>query len=318
MPHSARPFSLALGIAGALFVGGAALAQEQAAPAEPPSVSGEVPAGASEVIARLGDREITAMDVAIAAEDLAQTLQQLPAEQRDSYLLTYVADLERIAKAARETGIEDEEEFQRRLRYVTDRTLMEAYLGMVGDEAATDEAARDLYEQEIGQAEPQQELHARHILVPTEEEANQIKQQIDEGGDFAALAAEHSKDPGSGQNGGDLGFFTPDQMVPEFAQKAQELEPGEVSDPVQTQFGWHVIKLEDRRDQEKPDFEQVEEQLKSALARQAQRDLIMSLREGSQIEVVGQDGADPANAETDAAPEGDAASENASGAGGSQ
>lgn len=307
-----RQLTIALGLAGALVVGPAAFAQDSAAPAQ------QAQAGAQdggEVIARLGDREFTSADIAVAAEDLAETLQQLPADQREAYLLTYLADLERIADAARAASVQDDPAFKSRLQYMQDRTLMETYLQQVGEQAATDAAAQALYQENIGGTEPQQEVKARHILVPSEEEAQTLKQQLDDGADFAKLAEENSKDPGSSPQGGDLGYFTQDQMVPEFSETAFALEPGAVSDPVESQFGWHIIKVEDKRDKEKPSFEQVEGQLKQVLARQAQRDLIMSLREENKIELLGQDGSDLATdaeegaAAPEAPAEGEAAGE---------
>ncbi len=304
MSHSSRPFTVALGLAGALLLSTAGHAQDSGnAASQQPAAAQEQDKGAdaqSDVVATLGDRKFTNADVAIAAEDLSDTLQQLPADQREAYLLTYLADLQRIADAARKANVQDDPGFKQRMQYMRDRTLMEAYLQQVGEQAATDEAAHKLYDEKIASAEPQQEVRASHILVPTEEEAKKLKKQLDEGADFAELAKENSKDPGSAPKGGDLGYFTADQMVPEFSDKAFALEPGQVSDPVQSQFGWHIIKLQDKREKEKPSYDDVEAQLKSTLARQAQRDVIMALREKSQLQVVGQDGSDLAGEGQDA------------------
>ena len=105
-------------------------------------------------------------------------------------------------------------------------------------------------------------MRARHILVETEDEAKAILDQLKGGADFATLAKEKSKDPGAAE-GGDLGYFTKDQMVPEFAEVAFKMYPGQLSDPVKTQFGWHVIKLEDKRTKQPPEFDKVKDQIEA-------------------------------------------------------
>jgi peptidyl-prolyl cis-trans isomerase C len=129
----------------------------------------------------------------------------------------------------------------------------------------------------------QDEVHARHILVESEDEAKAIVDLLKAGGDFAALAKERSKDPGAAE-GGDLGYFTKDQMVPEFAEVAFKMFPGQVSNPVKTQFGWHVIKLEDKRTKQPPEFGKVRDQIESFLSRKAQTEFVSKLRQSAKIE----------------------------------
>src|SRR4029077_20899689 len=129
----------------------------------------------------------------------------------------------------------------------------------------------------------EEEVHARHILVPTEDEAKAILAQLKGGTDFATLAKEKSKDPGSAE-GGDLGYFGKEQMVPEFAEVAFKLEKGQVSDPVKTQFGWHIIKVEDKRTKPVPEFDKVKEQVETYVVRKAQADYIHKLQESAKIE----------------------------------
>jgi peptidyl-prolyl cis-trans isomerase C len=126
-------------------------------------------------------------------------------------------------------------------------------------------------------------VHARHILVPTEEEAKKIEDQLKKGADFAELAKKESKDPGA-SDGGDLGFFTKEQMVPEFSKVAFELEPGKISDPVKTQFGWHIIKVEEKRARKAPDFDQVKPQIEQYVTRKAQAEYVAKLRETAKVE----------------------------------
>jgi peptidyl-prolyl cis-trans isomerase C len=147
----------------------------------------------------------------------------------------------------------------------------------------TDDSMHKIYDEAIKQTPNEEEVHARHILVPTEGEAKDIEAQLKKGGDFAALAKEKSKDPGAA-DGGDLGYFTKEQMVPEFAEAAFKLEKGQTSDPVKTQFGWHIIKLEDKRIKPTPTFDQVKGQLQSYVARRAQAELVDKLRKTATIE----------------------------------
>ena len=129
----------------------------------------------------------------------------------------------------------------------------------------------------------EEEVHARHILVATEDEAKAVLAQLKGGADFATLAKEKSKDPG-GAEGGDLGYFTKDQMVPEFAEVAFKLDKGQISDPVKTQFGWHIIKVEDKRIKPRPTFEQVKPQIENYVAHRAQAQLVENLRKNATIE----------------------------------
>ena len=122
---------------------------------------------------------------------------------------------------------------------------MEQLLASVGKAATTEEAEKKAYDDAAKAEPPQQEIHARHILLPTEEEAKKALAQVKGGEDFAKVATELSKDPSG--NGGDLGWFTKDRMVPEFSDAAFKLKEGEISEPVKTQFGWHIIKIEGTR-----------------------------------------------------------------------
>jgi peptidyl-prolyl cis-trans isomerase C len=132
-----------------------------------------------------------------------------------------------------------------------------------------------------------EEVRARHILVEKEDDAKTIVADIKKGADFAEVAKKKSIEPGAAESGGDLGYFTKDQMVPEFADAAFKLDKGKVSDPVKSQFGWHVIKVEDKRKKPPPTFEQVQDQLQSFVARKAQTDLVTRLRTAAKIERVG-------------------------------
>ena len=130
-------------------------------------------------------------------------------------------------------------------------------------------------------------MHARHILVDNEDDAKKIAARIKGGEDFAKVAAEASKDPGSKAEGGDLGWFTKERMVAPFAEAAFKLNAGQVSDPIKTQFGWHVIKVEEKRVKPVPTFAEMKEQVEQYITRKTQQDLILKLRESAKVERTG-------------------------------
>jgi peptidyl-prolyl cis-trans isomerase C len=142
---------------------------------------------------------------------------------------------------------------------------------------------KKVYEDASKQISGEQEVHARHILVETEDEAKAVAEELKKGADFAELAKKKSKDPGA-SDGGDLGFFTKDQMVPEFSTVAFALEPGKISDPVKSQFGWHIIKVEEKRNRKAPEFDQVKSQIETYVTRKAQADYVAKLRESAKVE----------------------------------
>jgi peptidyl-prolyl cis-trans isomerase C len=142
---------------------------------------------------------------------------------------------------------------------------------------------KKVYEDASKQITGEQEVHARHILVETEDEAKAVADELKKGADFADLAKKKSKDPGA-SDGGDLGFFTKEQMVPEFSSVAFALEPGKISDPVKSQFGWHIIKVEEKRNRKAPEFEQVKGQIETYVTRKAQAEYVAKLREAAKVE----------------------------------
>ncbi|MGP0089421.1 MAG: peptidylprolyl isomerase [Xanthobacteraceae bacterium] len=238
------------------------------------------------VVAKVNGVEIHQSDVDVAEEEMAEQLAQLPAEARRDYLITYLADMLLVDKAADDQKLAQGVEFQRRLTFARNRLLMDTLMQSVGKDAVTDAALHKVYDEAAKQIGDEQEVHARHILVETEADAKAVLVELKKGTDFAALAKQKSKDPGAA-DGGDLGYFTKDQMVPEFAEVAFKLNKGQTSDPVKTQFGWHIIKVEDKRKREVPSFEQVKPQLESYLVRKAQADYVSKLRDGAKIERIG-------------------------------
>lgn len=268
----------------------APLAAQTPAPATPPATTppaAALPTPADGVLARVHGVEIRQADLDAAEEDIGgqQTAQMSP-EQKREYLLSFVIDLTLAARAAEQRRIQDGPDFARRLTYYRNKLLVETLLNNETRERVTEEAMRKIYDEQRARITPEDEVRARHILVETEEEAKALIAQIRGGGDFEALAREKSKDPGGQRNGGDLGFFTKGQMVTEFAEAAFAMQPGQLSEaPVKSQFGWHIIKVEERRQRPIPTFEQVRGQIEDFLTRRAQADLVQRLRSEAASEV---------------------------------
>ncbi len=240
---------------------------------------------ADALVAMVGDEPITEADLAFAAEDMAQDLSQMPPEERRAFLVRILIDMKVMSGAAREAGMDQTEIFAQRQKYLEERALRRAYFNEAIAGAVTEEAARAEYDAFVQQFEPQDEVRASHILVETEEEANQIKAELDGGADFAELAKEHSIDPGAA-NGGDLGFFGQGMMVKPFEDAAFALaNPGDVSAPVQSQFGWHIIKLEEKRQSAPPSFEQVAPQIQNQLLMRSFTEKVDELMAGVEIKI---------------------------------
>jgi peptidyl-prolyl cis-trans isomerase C len=165
-----------------------------------------------------------------------------------------------------------------------EKVLLDEYIAVETKKQVTLDAMKKLYEESIKSVTPEEEARARHILVETEDEAKAVAKRVKGGEDFAKVAGEVSKDPGSGKEGGDLGWFTKDRMVPEFSEAAFKMKPGEVSEPVKSQFGWHVIKLEETRTKPLPSFDEVKDQVEQYLTRKVQNDIVVALRAKGQVE----------------------------------
>src|SRR3954463_10919468 len=238
---------------------------------------------ANPVLAKVNGAEIRASDVALAEEELGPSLAQMdPATQKEN-VLSFLIDMKIVSKEAEDKKIAERDDFKTRLTFARNRLLMDNLLAAEGKAATTDENMKKVYEDAAKQISGEQEVHARHILVESEDQAKKIEADLKKGADFAELAKKESKDPGA-SDGGDLGFFTKDQMVPEFSAAAFALEPGKVSDPVKTQFGWHVIKVEEKRTRKAPDFEQVKPQIETYVVRKAQADYVAKLRTAAKVE----------------------------------
>jgi len=264
------------------------------------SKNSEAPAasGADPVIARVNGVDIKESDLALAEEDVGAEMQAASPDAKREQLIAYLADVIMVTQAAEKKKLGDHPDFKRRLAFLRNKLLMGFELQEETKAAITDDALRQTYNDALKTMGGQEEVHARHILVESEDEAKAILGELKAGADFAALAKEKSKDPGASA-GGDLGYFTKDQMVPEFAEVAFKMYPGQLSNPVKTQFGWHIIKLEDKRAKQPPEFDQVKDQIEAFLARKAQSEFIGQLRQSAKVERLDKPPAQPAQPKKD-------------------
>ncbi len=246
--------------------------------------SSNPPASASDpVVAKVNGVEIRESDLAMAEQDIGQNLQNAPPDQQREQLIAYVADIILVSQAADAKKLSEDPDFQHHLAFLRNKMIMGMQLREQAKGAITPEAEQKLYEEAVKPMGAEEEVHARHILVDTEDEAKAILEQIKGGADFAELAKQKSKDPGAA-DGGDLGYFTKDQMVPEFADVAFKMYPGQLSNPVKTQFGWHIIKVEDKRQRPVPELAAIKEQIDTYLERRAQSEYVGKLRQTAKIE----------------------------------
>ena len=270
-------------------------AAETPAPTEAPSAETEAQAeapvddGVDSVIATVGGEDVYESELEFAMSDLDPQFGQLPPEQRRVAALAALIDIKLLATKAEEEGLGESEEFQRRIDFLRDRALHNAYFQDEILNGITEEEVRARYDREIEAMQPAEEINARHILVETEEEAVALIEELDGGADFAALAEEHSTD-GSSANGGDLGYFQRGQMVAPFEEAAFALEPGSyTAEPVESQFGWHVIKVEDRREAEPPAFEQVAPQVRQVVLRERYLEVLQEARGSGAVDITDPD-----------------------------
>jgi peptidyl-prolyl cis-trans isomerase C len=252
--------------------------------------------GTDPVLARVNGVEIHQSDLALAEEDIGNNMPQIPAESKRDYLVSYLTDIILVAQAAEKQKIQDSASFKSRAAFIHKKLLMGQLLQNEGNTAKTEAAMHKVYDDAIKKMGEEQEVHARHILFrvanakdekaskAAEAKAKAAIERLKKGEDFAKVANELTEDPSGKKTGGDLGYFTKDQMVPQFAEAAFKLAKGQISEPVKTDFGWHVIKVEDKRKKPPPTFEKVKGQIEAFVVQRAQSELIQKLRKEAKIE----------------------------------
>ncbi|MDF1608024.1 peptidylprolyl isomerase [Hoeflea sp. YIM 152468] len=244
---------------------------------------------ADPVVATVAGVEIHASELTLAESDLDPQFAQMPAEQRRVAALAAVIDIKTLARKAEAEKLDQTDEFKKLMTFQRDRALHNALFRATVVDPVSDADIKARYDKEIAATPPEEEINARHILLKTEEEARAVIAELDGGKDFAELAKEKSTGPSAAQ-GGELGFFTKGRMVPEFEAVAFTLETGDYArEPVKTQFGWHVIKVEERRQTAPPEFEAVADQVRQLVMRERYGDLIRAARAETEIEVLDPD-----------------------------
>lgn len=243
-----------------------------------------------QVVARVDDMEIKLIEVMAAYQALGERVRQIPFAQAYPQVLNLVIRQRLLARAARERDLDETEEHRQRMEIFENQLLQEAFLRDIYENQVTEEALRARYDELVQNYQGPEEVRSSHILVATEEQARALIQELQGGADFAALAREHSTDA-SKENGGDLGYLTREQMVGPYAEAAFSLQPGQVtSEPVQTAFGWHVIKVMDRRRRPAPEFEQVQRQVRIRVAQEIAESQAEEMAGQSTIERFNMDG----------------------------
>ena len=250
-----------------------------------PSVSSAVLAE-DKVVATINGNPVTDADLAIADSEIGGDMGSMTPIQKRMSLLEFLIDNQLFAEAADAEKLGQGPDFETRLKYLRRRALREIYFDKVIKASVSESDARKLYDDKVRQIKPEEEVSARHILVDSEDKAKELKEKIKAGGDFAVLAKENSMDPGSKDDGGNLGYFGHGQMVPQFEEIVFSLAKGDVSNPVKTQFGWHLIKIEDKRIKLPPAYDIVKDRIVQAELLKKAQESAVSLRSKSKIEIV--------------------------------
>ncbi|GIT86357.1 peptidylprolyl isomerase [Roseobacter sp. OBYS 0001] len=251
-----------------------------AAIAAPVVAQDEVTYTADTVVASVNGEDIKLGHMIAARATLDERYNQIPADQLWNGLLEQLVQQTALAQGIESLSAGEAMALDNQERSLKAAKAIEIAL----EQAITEEDIQAAYDAEFGNIDPEEEFNASHILLETEEEAIAVKEAIDAGANFAATAREKSTGP-SGPNGGELGWFGTGMMVPSFEAATIALEVGEVSDPVETQFGWHVIVLNDTRKKEIPTLEQAREGIQSRLASEAAATIIAAAADEADIQV---------------------------------
>ena len=228
---------------------------------------------------------ITYNDVSLVEDELMAVYGQLPEEQRFQTLVGYMVNRILASEAAKKAGLENDADVAKIKAFMERKALQDVYIAKILTERVREQDVTAYYDKEIKNGPVEEEVRARHILLDNREAADAVVADLENGADFAALAKERSKGP-SGPSGGDLGYFSKQSMVPAFSDAAFKLAAGETSPPVQTQFGWHVIRVEDRRNRPVPPLDQVRDQIYQLLISEAQRDIYDEMRARASVDLV--------------------------------
>lgn len=240
------------------------------------------------VVATVNGQDVTEAEMNFAEAELGSELAGVPADSRRRVLVEYLIEAHLMAEAADKANLGQGEDFEKRMKYYRLRALRDAYFEKKIRDSVPESEAKTVYDERVKSLPVQEEVHARHILVKTEDEAKKVAKELEGGADFAEVAKKYSQDRG-GESGGDLGYFTRGQMVKSFEDAAFALDKGKISGPVQTEFGWHILKIEDKRNRQPPSFEEVKEQITASLIQNKLQAAAQDLRQNGKIEILDQD-----------------------------
>ena len=280
------------------------------APAQPPAAAkppaaAAAPAVKDPVVATVNGQQIRLSELEVAQQALPPQYRNVPLQSVYQALLERIIDSKLVVADGRKNKVADDPAFKKRIAFVEEQVIQDYWLQREIAKKVTQEKMQQRYEERLKSMPPEEEVHARHILVSTEDEAKALIAELKKGAAFDKLAKEKSTDKASGAEGGDLGWFKKSDMVKEFADAAFNLKKGELSEvPVKSQFGYHVIRVEDRRKAPPPAFEEMADSLREEMAREAVTAQLDQLRAGAKIEKFAMDGSkpDPAPAAKPATP----------------
>jgi peptidyl-prolyl cis-trans isomerase C len=291
-----RLFRLAMATSMLASLPALAFAQTGTAPAKP-ATPAPAPASAAAparpvdaLLAKVNGAEIRMSDLQALAQSLPEEARSMPPQQLIPMLLEQAVDGKALVVMARKDSLDRDPLVSRAMQIASERALQSALVSREVGPSITEAAVRAKYDAEIANKPGVEEVRARHILVDSEEKARKLIADLKAGADFATVAKDNSTDPGAAQ-GGDLGFFKATDMLPEFSAAAFTLKIGDFTiDPVQTRYGWHVIKLEERRNAAAPTFEQAYPELRQTMIQDGINKVLTKARTLVKVERFNQDG----------------------------
>ncbi len=281
MPKLRNVLKIAL-ISGVFGLSLAAGAHAQTATAPDPLT------GDDKTVATVNGYEIKTSEVRMAFDDVIGQLPNMPAKLRFPFVVEFLIERHLLAQVAAKEGTAESDDYKRRLAAYQAKALRDSYLALKISPSVTEEEIKAAYDKESAKVTQTERIRARHILVATEKEANDIEEKLKAGAKFEDLAKQYSLD-GSKDYGGDLGYFTAPEMVAEFSKVAFALKQGEVSGPVKTDFGWHIIRLDDRKMGAAQPYDQVKSAIRNVLVRDKVQALLASLQGTAKVEIVDPD-----------------------------
>ncbi len=244
--------------------------------------------GDDKTVATVNGYEIKTSEVRMAFDDVIGQLPNMPAKLRFPFVVEFLIERHLLAQVAAKEGTAESDDYKRRLAAYQAKALRDSYLALKISPSVTEEEIKVAYDKESAKVTQTERIRARHILVATEKEANDIEEKLKAGAKFEDLAKQYSLD-GSKDYGGDLGYFTAPEMVAEFSKVAFALKQGEVSAPVKTDFGWHIIRLDDRKMGAAQPYDQVKSAIRNVLVRDKVQALLASLQGTAKVEIVDPD-----------------------------